>query len=147
MPLGLLSRTDDDRPIDVTIASSPIDLGLVAGITDVIASATGKIRIDMHAVGTSLDPHFDGSVDLTDAGFVVTATGVPYKNGRAAIRVSPDRVTVETLHLEDSGGRPLDISGSRVRTSCASAMCRLISPRTGSKSSETSSAASTSIPC
>jgi hypothetical protein len=112
VPLGLFSRTAADQPIDVVIVSSPIDLGLVQGITDALTAATGKIKIDMHAIGTSGDPHFDGSIDLTDAAFVVTATGVPYKNGRAAIRVTTDRVTVESLHLEDSGGRPLDIRGS-----------------------------------
>ena len=35
-----------------------------------------------------------------------------YKNGRAAVKLSRDRMTVDTLHLEDSDGQPLDVHGS-----------------------------------
>ena len=112
VPMGLFNREAADLPIDVAIASSPIDLGLIEGVTDILTRATGQIRIDVRAIGTARDPHFDGSVDLTNAGFVVTATGVPYQNGRAAIRMTADRLTVESLHLEDSEGQPLEIRGS-----------------------------------
>jgi autotransporter translocation and assembly factor TamB len=112
LPAGLFNRDLPDRPIDVSIKSSAIDLGLVDGLTDVIRNVSGEIKLDVRAIGTSHDPHFDGSVDIANAAFLVTASGEKYKNGRAGLRLARDRMTVETLHVEDNGGHPLDVHGS-----------------------------------
>src|SRR5262249_46015494 len=50
--------------------------------------------------------------DVTSAGFIVVASGSTYKNGRAAIQLARDRISVETLHLEDTEGDPLEVRGS-----------------------------------
>jgi autotransporter translocation and assembly factor TamB len=112
VPLALFDRSLPERAIDVAIVSSDIDLGLIAGVTDVVSGAAGRMRLDVHAIGTSDDPHFEGSIDMADAAFVVTATGVQYRNGRAAVLLARDRVTVDSLHLEDEDGQPLDVRGS-----------------------------------
>ena len=112
VPLALFDRDLPDRPIDVAIVSSDIDLALLAGVTDVVNAATGRLRLDVHAIGTGRDPHFEGSVEVADAAFIVRATGVQYENGRAAIQIAPDRITVESLHLEDEDGQALDVRGS-----------------------------------
>jgi len=39
-------------------------------------------------------------------------TGSSYTNTRAALTLSSDRVTVDSLHVEDAGGHPLDVRGS-----------------------------------
>jgi autotransporter translocation and assembly factor TamB len=70
------------------------------------------MNIDVKAVGTSRDPHIQGTVDIGDAAFLVAATGARYKNGRAVLKVSPDRIDVDTFHLEDASGRPLEVRGS-----------------------------------
>jgi translocation and assembly module TamB len=101
-----------DAPMDVAIMSSAIDLGLLVGVTNVVSRSSGVIRLDVHAVGTSADPHFEGTIDIADAAFVVANTGVPYKNGRAQIRLASDVLTVEAFHIEDEDGRPLEMSGS-----------------------------------
>src|SRR4029079_4770388 len=105
-------RTLPERPLDVAFVSSPIDLGLVGGITDAIQKATGQLRMKVKAVGSSRNPHFDGTVNLDAASFILTATGVHYKNGQAAFRLAPDRVEVDTFHLEDEDGRSLEVRGS-----------------------------------
>jgi hypothetical protein len=112
VPPGVFNRALPERRIDLAIASSPISLALLEGLTDVIRNVTGEMRLDVKAVGTSRDPHFQGSVDLANAAFLVTSSGARYKNGRAALRLATDRVTIEALHLEDSSGRPLDVRGS-----------------------------------
>ena len=112
VPLALFDRSLPERPIDVAVVSSPIDLGLLAGVTDVVTRATGLMRLDVRVIGTDRDPHFEGSIDMADAGFVVTATGVEYRNGRAAILLASDRITVGSFHLEDEDGQPLDVRGS-----------------------------------
>jgi translocation and assembly module TamB len=112
VPVALFNRDLPERPIDVAIQSSPIDLGLLAGVTQVVSRATGQLQINVRAIGTSRDPHFDGTVNFVNAGFLVTDTGVQYKNGRAAIRLAADRITVESFHLEDEKNEPLEIRGS-----------------------------------
>jgi translocation and assembly module TamB len=112
VPLALINGDMPEGAIDIAILSSPIDLGLIEGVTDVITRSAGEIRLDVHVIGTSRDPHFEGGVDIADAAFVVVNTGVQYKNGRAAIRLTSDRVTVESFHLEDDDGNPLEIGGS-----------------------------------
>jgi autotransporter translocation and assembly factor TamB len=68
--------------------------------------------VDVRVIGTSHDPHFAGSVNIVNAGFLATATGARYKNGRAAITLARERVTVDTLHIEDNDGHPLEVRGS-----------------------------------
>ena len=112
MPLALFKRDLPEQPIDVAVRSSTINLGLIEGVTDVIHDVSGTIQLNVNAIGTSADPHFAGSVAIANAGFTVRATGSRYKGARAALTLSPDRVAVESLHVEDSSGRAVDVHGS-----------------------------------
>jgi hypothetical protein len=112
VPLGVFDRALPERPIDVAVTSSAIDLGLLEGLTDTIRQVSGRVLLDVRAVGTSRDPHVQGGVGITGAAFVVTSTGSRYKNGRAAVRLSSERIDVDSLHVEDSAGQPLDLHGS-----------------------------------
>jgi autotransporter translocation and assembly factor TamB len=111
-PLALLDSSLPPQPLDVAILSSPINLGLVEGLTDVVRGVTGEIRLDVRAVGMSNDPHLAGSVGVSGGSFTVVPSGVTYKNVRMALTLSPDRIVVDTFHLEDSNGRPLELRGS-----------------------------------
>ncbi len=111
-PPGLFNHDLPERDVNLAVTSSAVGLGLLEGLTDVINHVSGEMKMDVKVIGTSRDPHFDGRVDLTNTAFVAAATGVHYKNGRAAVQLSRDRVTIEALHLEDSAGRPLDVHGS-----------------------------------
>ena len=112
VPLGLLKPDLPEKPIDLAVTSSPIGLGLLEGLTDVVRNVSGEMKVDVKAIGTSRDPHFEGAIDLTNAAFLVSASGSRYKNGRAALRLARDRVGIDALHLEDSSGHPLDVHGS-----------------------------------
>src|SRR5205823_6972825 len=112
LPLALFNANLPERPLDVTIKSSTISLGLIEGLTDVVRNVTGEIRLDVKAIGTSADPHVDGTVDITNAGFLVTASGARYKNIRAQFGLARDKIAVESLHVEDVDGDPLDVHGS-----------------------------------
>jgi len=112
VPLALLDSSLPPQPIDVVIQSSPINLGLIEGLTDVVRGVTGEIRLDVRVVGTSNDPHLAGAVAVNGGSFTVVPTGVTYKNARMALTLSPDRIVVDSFHLEDSSGRPLELRGS-----------------------------------
>ena len=112
LPLALFDRDLPEQPIDVRIKSSAINFGLVEGLTDVIRNVSGNITVDVRVVGSSRDPHFAGGLDLAGAAFLVAATGSSYRNVRASIGLSTDKLTVESFHAEDSGGDALDLRGS-----------------------------------
>jgi autotransporter translocation and assembly factor TamB len=111
-PLSLFDRELPDRPMKIAVQSSAIGLGLLEGLTDAVRDVAGQLVVDMTVVGTSHDPHFTGSIEVTNASFLVTASGARYKNGQAALRLAADRVTVQQFHLEDSASRTLDMKGS-----------------------------------
>jgi autotransporter translocation and assembly factor TamB len=112
LPLGVFNRALPERPINVAITSSSIDLGLIEGLTDQVRQLSGRVLLDVKAIGTSRDPHVQGAIGLTDAAFLVTSTGSRYKNGRAMVTLSSERIDVASLHVEDSAGRSLDLHGS-----------------------------------
>jgi autotransporter translocation and assembly factor TamB len=112
VPVGLFIRDRPEQPMNVAIASSSIGLNLVEGLTTIVRNVGGEMRVNLTAVGTSRDPHFTGTIELTNAGFVIAASGSRYRNGRASLLLASDRVTVGALHLEDNRGRSLDVRGS-----------------------------------
>ena len=112
VPLGLVTADSPEQPIDLAIKSSTISLGLIEGITDLVRNVSGDITLDVKAIGTSRDPHMDGKIAIANAAFLVVPTGSRYKNTRAALTLTSDRITVESLHVEDADGRPLDVHGS-----------------------------------
>lgn len=112
VPMSFFTESNSEEPLDVAIKSSRIDLGLLGGLTDVVHDLSGTLTVDLTAVGTARDPHFKGAVAVASAGFVVTASKSAYKNGRAGLTLTTDRIAVDSFHLEDVNGRPLDVSGS-----------------------------------
>lgn len=110
-PLGLFSADRPERSVNVKLTSSSVDLGLLEGLTNVVTAVSGAITLNVDVIGTTRDPHFAGRVDVVNAAFLVTSSGSRYKNGALAVRLASDRVTVESLHVEDVDGDPLDVQG------------------------------------
>jgi autotransporter translocation and assembly factor TamB len=99
-------------PIDLAIESSTIGLGLLEGATDLVHDVAGELEMNVKVAGTTREPHVTGHVSVYDAAFTVSSTGGRYKNGRATLDLSSDRINVSAFHLEDRSGRTLDVNGS-----------------------------------
>jgi hypothetical protein len=112
VPLSVFDRSLPEQPIDVAVKSSPVSLTLIEGVTDVVRNVAGQMELDVRVIGSSQDPHFSGRVSLANAGFEVVSSGARYHNGRLLVELARDRVTVDTLHLEDEDGHPLEVTGS-----------------------------------
>ncbi|HEY7284997.1 MAG TPA: translocation/assembly module TamB domain-containing protein, partial [Vicinamibacterales bacterium] len=112
VPMALFDDRFEERPIDVAVKSSGINLGLLEGLTSQVTNVNGQLQIDVHAIGTSNDPHFAGTIAIDRAEFQVARTGARYRNGRVNLGLTTDRITVNTFRIEDSGGRPLEVRGS-----------------------------------
>jgi hypothetical protein len=112
VPRAIFDRALPDRPIDVEVRSSSIDLGLIEGLTTAVRNVSGRAQIDMRATGMSRSPVFSGGIDMIDGGAVVAATGSRYSNARASIKIDREVLTIESFHLEDRAGHALDLHGS-----------------------------------
>ena len=112
VPLDLFSNTASSKRVDVTIRSSTVQLALLEGLTAAVRNMVGTAQLNMTIKGQASDPRFDGFLNVENASFEVPATGVRYRNGNAHITFVPEAVKIETLHLEDSKGNPLDLTGT-----------------------------------
>jgi autotransporter translocation and assembly factor TamB len=112
IPPTLLSTDAPDRPVDMTLVSSDVDLSLLEGITSLVRDVTGQVRGNLQIGGTTLAPTLIGKVDVSGASFLVDYTGARYHNGSASLELSGDRISVAAFHLEDRSGRPLEVHGS-----------------------------------
>jgi hypothetical protein len=112
VPLAFVDQTLPAQPMDVAITSSGVNLGLIEGVTNLVRHVSGELRVDVRAIGTTVDPHFTGTVRIDGGAFDVAASGAKYKNARVDLGLSADRIAVNTFHVEDTNGRPLDLRGS-----------------------------------
>ena len=112
VPASALDRAAAAQPLRLVVKSSPVSLGLLEGVTDLVRNVDGQMQLDVTVQGTTRDPHFSGRVDLRGASFDVVSSGARYRNGRLGLALGSDRVTVEALHIEDELGHPLDVTGS-----------------------------------
>ena len=112
VPMDLFSSTSSKKPVDVAIRSSPIDLGLIEGVTTAVRNVVGTLEVDVAVTGQADDPRFAGFLDVKNASFEVPATGIRYRNGLVHLAFIPEAVAVEQLRLEDSRGNPMELSGT-----------------------------------
>jgi hypothetical protein len=112
IPPTFFDRNQPEKPIDLEVISSDVNLGLLEGLTDRVTEVAGRLRTSLKVLGTTHTPIFTGPLELFDVGFLVTATGARYKNGSATLQLATDRINVARFHLEDRNGSPLEVSGS-----------------------------------
>jgi autotransporter translocation and assembly factor TamB len=121
LPVALFSARDESsedssaaaapRPIDLTIDSSPIDLGLVQGFTTAVTKVGGTMEAHVRLTGTADEPRPDGAVTVKNGALTVAATGVPYKNITGRIDLHPDRLHIEQITVLDNHDSALTVTG------------------------------------
>ena len=99
-------------PVDIQIASSDIDLGVVQGFTSYVTDVTGTMRANVHLTGTGYDPHLDGSVDIRGGAFTVPDLGTNYTGLDTRIELKPDVVTIQEFKILDNRGFPMTVGGT-----------------------------------
>lgn len=93
------------------IRSTSIDLALAEGLTDQLRDLAGRAELDIRLTNTGREPVVAGEVVLSDAAFLVTETGVAYRNVSGLLAFEDDHVTVRQLSAESQNGRPLQVTG------------------------------------
>jgi autotransporter translocation and assembly factor TamB len=99
------------RPVDVTISSTPIDLGLGQLVTTSISKISGTAQIDLHVTGTTQAPSMDGTVRVDNGAFTLVGSGVSYKDATAELAFKGNRMTIDHLLLHDNDGHELTAQG------------------------------------
>lgn len=104
------SAADTDS-VDLTIDSSPIDLGLVQGFTTVLTGVTGTFEAHVRVTGTADDPRPDGAITVKDGALTVEPTGVGYSHIAGRIDLQPDRVHIDQFTVLDNHDSALSVTG------------------------------------
>lgn len=98
--------------VDVQIASSQIDLGLVQGLTPYVTNVTGTMQANVHVTGSGYDPHAEGAIEIRGGAFAVPELGTRYTGLDTRIDLQRDEVTVREFKILDGHGKPLTIGGT-----------------------------------
>lgn len=98
--------------LDIQIASSPIELGVIQGFTPYVTNVTGTMQANVSLTGTGYDPHAEGAIEITGGAFQIPELGTSYTGLDTRIDLQPDVVTVREFKIRDSRGFPLTIGGT-----------------------------------
>lgn len=108
-PVGAGPETS--RPLDVSIASTPIDLGLAQLVTTSLSKISGTAQVDLHVTGSLQTPSVDGTVRVDQGAFTLVGSGVSYRDATAALTFKGSRLTIDQLLLHDDDGHELTAQG------------------------------------
>lgn len=100
----------EDR-IDLRVDSSPIDLGIVQGLTTAVSNVTGTLEAHVQITGSGADPHPTGEVAVQNGAFTVDQTGVGYTRLNGVVDLQPDRVHITNLVVLDNHQSALSVTG------------------------------------
>lgn len=97
--------------VDLTIDSSPIDLGVVQGFTSAVTDVTGTLEAHVHVTGTADDPHPAGAVTIRDGAVTIERAGVSYAHIAGRVDLEPDRVHIDQITVLDNQDSALTLTG------------------------------------
>jgi autotransporter translocation and assembly factor TamB len=98
--------------IDIQVATSQINLGVVQGFIPYVTNVTGTLQANFKLTGSGYDPHVDGAVDINGGAFEVPELGTSFSGLQTRIDLKPDLVTINEFHILDKNKKPMTIGGS-----------------------------------
>ena len=96
---------------DLHINSTPVDLGLVQGVTTALTGVKGTTQVNVDITGAANDPHPSGTIMIENAAFTVAPTGVTYTDLDGRIELEPDRIHIVDIEVLDGDSQPLSVTG------------------------------------
>lgn len=117
LPLSLISggaaakAPGPEDVVDLQVQSTPIDLGLIQGLTTAVTDVTGQLQLDMRVKGRGRDVAFEGFVKVDQGAFTVASTGAQYTGLNTSLQFEPSRLVVDGLRILDDGNDPLEVKG------------------------------------
>ena len=111
LPSSLFSGKADRSPLDLTIDSSPIDLGVVQGLTTDLTGVTGMLEAHVRLTGAADDPQPSGAITVKDGAMTVVPSNVRYTNIAGRVDLQPDRVHIDQITVLDNHQAALTVTG------------------------------------
>lgn len=98
--------------VDIAIASSEIDLGIIQGFTSYVTDVTGTLQANVRVTGTGNDPHLEGAVDVRGGTFAIPDLGTNYTGLDTRIDLRPDVLSIQEFKILDNRGFPMTVGGT-----------------------------------
>ncbi len=98
--------------LDVRVQSPAFSLGLLQAFTSHIGHVQGQANVDVHATGAIDAPSLTGRVGIKGGGFLVTATGVTYRDLNADIEFAGQRAVTRQFTMTDDDGHVVTMTAA-----------------------------------
>jgi autotransporter translocation and assembly factor TamB len=98
--------------IDIDVATSQINLGVIQGFVPYVTDVTGTLQANVKLTGSGYDPHLDGGVDIKGGAFTVPELGTSFSGLDTRIDLKPDEVTINEFRILDKNKKAMTIGGS-----------------------------------
>ena len=98
--------------INLEVASSQIDLGVVQGFTSYVTDVTGVLQANIKVTGSAHDPHMDGAVDIRGGALTIPDLGTAYTGIDTRIALKPDAVSISEMRIVDEHKHVMTIGGT-----------------------------------
>jgi hypothetical protein len=98
--------------IDLQVASSQIDLGVIQGFTSYVTNVTGALQANVKVTGSGNDPHFDGVIDIRGGTFEVPELGTAYTGLDTRIDLKDEAVTISEMRIVDEHKKVMTVGGT-----------------------------------
>jgi hypothetical protein len=98
--------------VEIDIATSQIDLGVVQGFTSYVTNVTGSLQANVKVTGSGYDPHMSGAIEIRGGAFAVPELGTSYTGLDTRIDLRPDEVNISQMRILDAHGQPMTIGGT-----------------------------------
>ncbi len=110
VPVGAGSLSSP-RPMDVTITSTQIDLGLAQMFTSSVTNIGGRGDFNLRLTGSPQSPIVDGTVNVANGTFMIAGGGVTYSKITAGLVFKANHLAVQTLEVHDNDDHLLRVAG------------------------------------
>ena len=98
--------------IDLQVASSQIDLGVIQGFTSYVTDVTGALQANVKVTGTGHDPHLDGVIDIRGGAFAIPDLGTAYTGLDTRVDLKADAVTISDMRIVDEHQQVMTVGGT-----------------------------------
>jgi translocation and assembly module TamB len=100
------------QEVNIDVATSRINLGVVQGFTSYVTNVTGTLQANVKVTGSGYDPHIEGAIDINGGAFALPDLGSSFSGLDTRIDLKPDVVTINQFRILDKNGKPMTIGGS-----------------------------------
>jgi translocation and assembly module TamB len=97
--------------INLEVASSQIDLGVVQGFTSYVTDVVGTLQANIKVTGSGDDPHLNGAIDVKGGAFAVPEMGTAYSGLNTRIDLNDEGLTITEFKILDDRGFPMTVGG------------------------------------